>query len=250
MVSLTPVPLLTTGPPSAILAIKIPSGSGNMKIAEDLCFYPWESYTENNCNSIVIGGSVKTMIDPGHAHLFPGLSDQMRADGVPPEQIGFVVYTHCHPDHMEAGQELARLGAKQALHAADEEYLQKIGPEFYKSMGLAMPDIQIDVNLTEGELKLGDKTLHVYATPGHSPGHVCLYWPAYKVLITGDLIFAQGVGRTDFPGGSGKHLKESIVRMSQLDVEAVLPGHGPPIVGRKNVIRNYQVIKQTYFPML
>jgi len=221
-----------------------------MQIVPDLFFYPWESYTQNNSNSIMITGSVKTLIDPGHQHLFPQLADQMRADGVAPEDVDLVIYTHCHPDHMEAGLDLARLGAKQALHPDDEDYLTKIGPAFYQAMGLTVPDIRIDVHLVEGELNLGDKTLQVYHTPGHSPGEVCLYWPEHKVLIAGDLIFAQGVGRTDFPGGDGKRLKQSIQRMAALDIDIVLPGHGPAIQGRDQVVRNFQMIQQMYFPML
>ena len=219
-----------------------------MKIAPDLFFYPWESYTQNNANTILITGPVKVLIDPGHKNLFPALIPQMEADGAAPDDIQFVIHTHCHPDHMEAGELLT--GARQALHQADEEYLKKIGPAFYQSMGLGMPDIKIDVNLTEGDLTLGDKTLQVYHTPGHSPGSVCLYWPELKVLVSGDLIFAQGVGRTDFPGGSGKLLKESIIRMAELDIEAILPGHGPAIVGREQVVRNFQMIERMYFGML
>lgn len=221
-----------------------------MKIVEDLFFYPWESYTQNNCNSILIKGPTNTLVDPGHDHLFKQLAPQLEADGVRPEEIGLVVYTHCHPDHMEAGPRLAEHGAKQAIHPDEETYLRKIGPDFFRAMGLTMPDVKIDVHLTEGELALGDKTFEVYHTPGHSPGEICLYWPEQKILIAGDLIFAQGVGRTDFPGGNGGLLKESIRRMADLDIETVLPGHGPPVIGRDKVIRNFQTIEKMYFPIM
>ncbi len=221
-----------------------------MKMIEGLYFYPWESLSQNNSNSIMITGQVKTLIDPGHKHLFPELAAKMRADNIDPDQIDLIVYTHCHPDHMEAGQELSSHGAKQALHPDDEEYLNKIGPDFYRAMGLSMPEVRIDIQLVEGELKLGDQNWTVYHTPGHSPGEICLYWPENKVLIAGDLIFAQGVGRTDFPGGNGKLLKESIRRMAELDIDMILPGHGPAIIGRDNVVRNFQTIEQIYFPIL
>ena len=221
-----------------------------MKVAEDLFFYPWESYTQNNSNSIMITGQVKTLIDPGHQHLFSQLAAQITQDGVKPEEIDMVILTHCHPDHMEAGLELGRHGAQTAMHPDEEAYLAKIGPDFFRAMGLKMPEVKIDVHLTEGELNLGEHQLEVYHTPGHSPGEICLYWPKHKALIAGDLIFAQGVGRTDFPGGNSLQLKESIIRMAGLDIEVVLPGHGPAIVGRENVLRNFQVIERMYFPML
>ncbi|MEW5723863.1 MAG: MBL fold metallo-hydrolase [Thermodesulfobacteriota bacterium] len=221
-----------------------------MKIVENLYFYPWESYTQNNANSILITGPVKALVDPGHRHLFPELERKMRADGTAPGDIDLVIYTHCHPDHMEAGEVLGRLGVRHALHPDDEAYLRQIGPAFYQALGLQMPDLEIDVHLVEGDLTLGDKTFEVYHTPGHSPGEVCLYWPDHRLLIAGDLIFAQGVGRTDFPGGSGRRLKESIERMAGLDLEIILPGHGPAIVGRDNVRLNFQAIERMYFPML
>jgi glyoxylase-like metal-dependent hydrolase (beta-lactamase superfamily II) len=198
----------------------------------------------------MITGQVKTLIDPGHKHLFGELAAKMRADHVEPDQIELVIYTHCHPDHMEAGEELSGYGVKQALHPDDEEYLKKIGPDFYRAMGLKLPEVRIDIQLVEGELNLGDQTWMVYHTPGHSPGEICLYWPEQKVLIAGDLIFAQGVGRTDFPGGSGKLLKDSIRRMAELDIDMILPGHGPAIIGRENVVRNFQAVEQMYFPIL
>jgi glyoxylase-like metal-dependent hydrolase (beta-lactamase superfamily II) len=243
--------VLTGAGPSDMFAVKkFPSGAAPMKIANGLYFYPWESYTDNNSNSIMIAGPVKALIDPGHRRPFAGLAAKMAADGVRPEEIELVIYTHCHPDHMEAGADLAAHGARQAIHADDETYLRQIGPAFYQAMGLKMPEIKIDVHLEEGDLTLGDQTWQVFHTPGHSPGQVCLYRPDGKILVAGDLSFAQGVGRTDFPGGSSRLLKESIIRMSELDVDVVLPGHGPAIIGRENVVKNFQIIERTYFGML
>ena len=165
-----------------------------MKVANDIFFYPWESYSQNNSNSIMITGQVKVLVDPGHSHLFSNLSQQIKQDGVDPSEIELVLYTHCHPDHMEAGQELAQYGARQALHPVEEEYLRNIGPDFFRAMGLSMPEIKIDIHLSEGELDLGGHKFMVFHTPGHSPGEVCLYHPESKILIAGDLIFAQGVG--------------------------------------------------------
>ncbi len=221
-----------------------------MKITQDLYFYPWESYTQNNCNSIVITGPVKTLVDPGHQAFFASLAKQMESDGIDFKKLDLVINTHSHPDHLEASATLAGYGARIALHPAGEEFLKKLGPAFSQALGQKMQDYHIDLHLVEGELKLGDKKFEIYHTPGHSPGSICLYWPDRKVLISGDLIFAQGVGRTDFPGGSGAKLKESIERMAKLDIEVLLPGHGPAVTGADNIERNFQFIRMTYFPML
>jgi glyoxylase-like metal-dependent hydrolase (beta-lactamase superfamily II) len=66
-------------------------------------------------------------------------------------------------------------------------------------------------------------------------------------LFTGDLVFKEGLGRTDLPGGDGLKLKESIQRLSDLEVEWLLPGHGEIISGAENVQKNFAQIEQFYF---
>ncbi|MBF0509372.1 MAG: MBL fold metallo-hydrolase [Deltaproteobacteria bacterium] len=110
------------------------------------------------------------------------------------------------------------------------------------------PQYKVDFFLQEGDLKLGEHNFKVFHTPGHSPGSICLYWEENKALFTGDLIFAQGVGRTDFPGCSGRLLKESILRLALLDIEYILPGHGEIVSGNYEVKRNFALIQQAYLP--
>jgi glyoxylase-like metal-dependent hydrolase (beta-lactamase superfamily II) len=93
-------------------------------------------------------------------------------------------------------------------------------------------------------------TFQVIQTPGHSPGSVCIYWPDKKVLFTGDVAFNQGIGRTDLPGGDGQELKESIKRISLLDVEYLLSGHGDILSGREKVKANFGDIEEMWFPYL
>lgn len=79
------------------------------------------------------------------------------------------------------------------------------------------------------KMKLGSNEFEVRFTPGHTPGHCILHIPAEKVCFCGDLIFAGGVGRTDFLGGSWDQLVESI-RMQVFtlpDDTRLLSGHGP-----------------------
>ena len=90
--------------------------------------------------------------------------------------------------------------------------------------------------------------LEIFLSPGHSPGHITIYWPERKVLITGDVIFYQSTGRVDLPGGSAADLKQSIERLSGLDVEYLLCGHpyGHPgvIEGKTAVQQNFTFVKR------
>ena len=70
----------------------------------------------------------------------------------------------------------------------------------------------------------------VLEVPGHCPGSLCFFYPAEKVLIGGDVLFAGGVGRWDLPGGDGELLFRGIkCKLFPLGNDVtVLPGHGPP----------------------
>ncbi len=113
-----------------------------------------------------------------------------------------------------------------------------------------MKGIEPDFYLQEGELIVEDLSFQVISTPGHSPGSICLYWPEHKALFTGDLIFNQGIGRTDLPGGNGPLLKESIMQIAGLDIEYILSGHGEVIKGKKAVEANFRMIESNWFDYL
>jgi hydroxyacylglutathione hydrolase len=137
-----------------------------------------------------------------------------------------------------------------AMGREEERYLMESGKILFDMMEMPLPKIRIDFYLKEGELRLGSQAFHVYQTPGHSPGSLTIYWPERKLLFTGDLIFYGGIGRTDFPDGNSKHLMDSIERISSLDVELLLPGHGDIVMGKDAVLRNYEFIRQNFYAYL
>ncbi|MBI2908752.1 MAG: MBL fold metallo-hydrolase [Chloroflexi bacterium] len=223
-----------------------------MKLVSDLHAYVWDG-NDNNCNTYVFARCLKdgrhVVIDPGHIVTpyvrEPGLdrlTGGMEEDGLDAKDIGLVIATHGHTDHCEAADALRqRSGALVALHQADEPLYRRCGEA-------------VDVYLEEGDLELGADLklgLRVYHSPGHSPGHIALYWPAEKALIGGDVIFHRATGRVDLPGGSAKLLQQSISRLSELDVEYLLCGHpyGHPgiIEGREAVRRNFDYVKRNMF---
>lgn len=218
---------------------------GNIKI------YEWTSFTQNNCNTYVLGENGRVIIDPGHRHLFGNVESGMQSDGLSPRDIELVLATHSHPDHFESVENfMDDPKVKIGLHGDELEFLEKAGVEFARMLGMPTPRYRVDIRLTEGELTADGVTMQIHHTPGHSPGHVCIYLPEEKVLFAGDLIFNQGVGRTDFPGGNGSLLKQSIQRMAELDIETILSGHGPMVEGRDAVKKNFDFIEKVYFPMV
>jgi hydroxyacylglutathione hydrolase len=217
-----------------------------MRILKDLYFYPWMSFQENNANTVFINGTVPTIIDPGHSHLFANIGDAMLRDGVDIGRAMLVVLTHGHPDHIEAADRFDD-SVVRAISEREYVYMQEEGKELFLATGAQLPFRPFKVLLKDGELKLGDMCFTVIPTPGHSPGSICLYYKKEKLLISGDTLFYLGVGRTDLPGGDMGQLAESIRRLSKLDIELVLPGHGEMVKGRKAVEKNFRAILSEFF---
>ncbi|RME43408.1 MAG: MBL fold metallo-hydrolase [Caldilineae bacterium] len=153
--------------------------------------------------------------------------------------IRHVLLTHAHIDHIGAAAEVARAtGAPLALHRNDLPLLKAGGGGLL--FGLPAPPYkEPDVWLEEGdEIEVGNYTLRVLFTPGHSPGHVTFYAPQAGALFDGDVLFAGSIGRTDLPGGSFETLMDSIAHklMPLPDETVVYSGHGPATtIGRERV---------------
>ena len=218
-----------------------------MNVFDNFHVYLWRG-NDNNCNTCLLANVLNEgkhlIVDPGHvltpSYREPGLerlTQEMKGDGVDYSSIGLVVLTHGHPDHCEAAVSIQKENhALVAMHQADEEMFQMLGG-------------RVDIYLQDGMLELAagkQSDLQILHSPGHSPGHVTIYWPYRKVLIAGDCIFYRSTGRTDFPGGSSDMLRDSIERLSRLDIEYILCGHpyGHPgfIQGRDDVRENFELI--------
>ncbi|HPG72526.1 MAG TPA: MBL fold metallo-hydrolase [Syntrophales bacterium] len=221
-----------------------------MKLADDLFVYEWTNYFENNCNSFFIGGSVGALVDPGLGKHLPDLLKRMAKDGIGKEDIRFVINTHSHPDHYEASALFDSSQVKIALSEIEMEFMKGPGAYLYQLFGLKAPVVDVNLPLKEGEVMLNGEAFQISVVPGHSPGSIGLYWPAKKALFPGDVIFQMNVGRSDFPGGDSKLLKESIRRLSTLDVEYLLPGHMGMVTGKANVKKNFDKVIEGIFPYL
>jgi hydroxyacylglutathione hydrolase len=216
-----------------------------MRIFDHLHIFPWNSMTANNCNTYFINGEKKILVDPGHYHLFDHVQDELSRLSLSPGDMDVVIITHGHPDHMEGVRIFQKTDAVVAVSSAEMEFIKTVAPHYGEALGIS--DFEPGILLQEGDLKVGDINFEVIHAPGHSPGSICLYWPDKKTLFTGDVVFSQGIGRTDLPGGSGAALKESIRRISRLDAEYLLTGHGDIVAGREAVKQNFKAIEDFWF---
>ena len=143
--------------------------------------------------------------------------------------VEYVINTHGHADHIAANSAVQQAtGAKILIHQEDAGMLTDAQRNLSTFIGAGIVCQPADRLLQHNDMvNIGNIELTVLHTPGHTPGGICLL--ADKVLIAGDTLFAESIGRTDFPGGSYSQLinsiKENLLGLAD-DVE-VLPGHGP-----------------------
>lgn len=173
------------------------------------------------------------LVDTGTGIFFPQMKEEIINLGIKPKKIKLIINTHCHFDHTGANKKFRDLcKAKVAIHKADKTALETGEGTIAELFGQKPRIITVDKVLRDGDkIKTKNFTFEVISTPGHTPGSICLYERDKKILISGDTLFADGVGRTDLPNGNRKALKESIKRLASLKIQYLLPGHGMPKIG-------------------
>ncbi|MDR2531577.1 MAG: MBL fold metallo-hydrolase [Oscillospiraceae bacterium] len=141
-----------------------------------------------------------------------------------------ILLTHGHFDHIGAVN-----GLKESLKipvyagAEEKEFLHDPSYNGSAKFGRTPVSVAVDICLRDSEIiEIAGFSIKVISTPGHTAGGVCYYFESEDVLFSGDVLFADSFGRTDFPGGSQKELADSIInKLFILPGEtAVYPGHG------------------------
>ncbi|ORF31217.1 hypothetical protein BGI09_06155 [Snodgrassella alvi] len=140
--------------------------------------------------------------------------------------------THGHLDHASGVADLTEQQSVPVLgpHQSDDYWLQAL-PEITANYGFPVSKPLTPTSWLEDgdELSVGEHKFIVYHIPGHTPGHVVFYNQENNLLIAGDVLFRESIGRTDFPGGNHADLIHGIQSklLTLPDSTRVLPGHGP-----------------------
>ena len=167
------------------------------------------------------------IVDAGMA---PGpLIESVRRHELRPVRI---VLTHAHADHIAGLDEVRRAfpGVPMAIHEAEEAWLGDPRLNLSSAFGESFTTGPAEETLHGGEvLELGAAQFEVLHTPGHSPGGITLHCASGRSVLVGDTLFAESIGRYDFPTSNAEALFSSIREvLYALPAETrVYPGHGP-----------------------
>ncbi|NLK71597.1 MAG: MBL fold metallo-hydrolase [Clostridiales bacterium] len=180
---------------------------------------------QENCYVVFCEKTGKAFIvDPGYFNV--QLADYIEENKL---DIQFIILTHAHGDHIGGVEEAKqKFDAPVYIHKEEASILRNAEKNASIHIWGRKISIEPDRLLKDGEvIEVGEMNLKIIHTPGHSPGCICIY--AGTVLFSGDTLFADSIGRTDFPESSTeaiiKSIKEKIYTLPE-DTQ-VFPGHGP-----------------------
>lgn len=165
------------------------------------------------------GRGVSAVVDPGAPT--PRLLEAL--DG---RNVKYILLTHGHFDHITGAPAVKeQTGAEILIHRDDAPMTEDPAKSLaLAALGRGQTPFSADRLLDDGQtLPFGD--IRVLHTPGHTPGSVC--YLCEDIIISGDTLFAGGIGRTDFPGGDLGEMKRSLRKLLALPGDfTVYPGHG------------------------
>ncbi len=175
-----------------------------------------------NCYTVYCSGTKHgIIIDPG-ANLNTIIQTTTEL-GIKPDAV---VLTHAHFDHIVHAEDIRKMyNIPIVVHEAEKEILKNPDMNMSSSFMHLPISLDADVVVKDGEyISFGDQRLKVIHTPGHTKGSMSLY--ADGVLFSGDTLFRDSYGRTDFPTGDAHILADSLKKLFELPDDTIVnPGH-------------------------
>lgn len=197
-----------------------------MKIERFVC-----NMLQENCYVVSDESQECAIIDCGawYEEERQAIVNYIRENGLTPTHL---LCTHGHCDHNFGIDTIHQaFGLLPEIHQLDNDFMEHLADQAVQFIGFRPDNDYPAVGrfLSDGEeIALGTHRLHVIHTPGHSRGSVCFHIADEHLLLTGDTLFRQSIGRTDLAGGSMMQIIQSLRQLSQLpDETVILPGHGP-----------------------
>jgi hydroxyacylglutathione hydrolase len=226
------------------------------KITEGVYFIPGQDDFIPDSHVYVLGDPASrdlSLVDVGLTGKADYKIESLQKMGIELDSIKRVIATHTHFDHIGCLAEIRKQipQAELWVHILEADPLEQgdertvYGMDVFRGMcqmqyGLKPGafTLQVHRKLQGGEsLQIGGMDWEVIHIPGHSMGGIALYHREKKILIPGDVVYADyAIGRYDLHGANASHLKTSLMRLAELEVEILLPGHNQIV---KNLPRGY-----------
>ena len=221
------------------------------KIAEGIYFIPGQDEFIPDSHVYVVGDLSShdlSLIDAGLMGKSEYKIHSVLEMGIELEAIRRVIMTHTHLDHIGCLAEILRQipWAEVWIHTLEAEPLQRGDERTVYGMDMFRSMCQIEYALKPGafasrvnrkleggeSVDIGGMVWELIHTPGHSMGGITLYNPSQKILIPGDVVYADyAIGRFDLHGANPSELNKSLMRLAELEVDTLLPGHNRIIQG-------------------
>jgi glyoxylase-like metal-dependent hydrolase (beta-lactamase superfamily II) len=193
------------------------------KIKIKLPLHPYESNVY-----LLAGDEGYLLVDTGYEkkESVTTILRSIRELGLNIKDLKYIINTHSHPDHVGGNRSLKQeSGAKIAIHELETLRIKPTG----------------EITLKEGDkIELNPIRLEVVHTPGHSPGHICLYYEKERLMFSGDHIIEGSTSGTVYvgpPDGNVETYLNSVKKISNLKIDTILPGHGSNIIEPHRKIR-------------
>jgi len=185
-------------------------------------------------NIYVIEGEKTVVIDTGLG-FDPKIKEKIG-------EVDIIINTHAHIDHCGGNN---YFNAEILMHPEDIE--EAMNGNFYGSAEVFKHSIKFEASPIPSKIEVGEFKFKVIHTPGHTPGSICLYEKKKKILISGDTLFPHGSFGRDDLGGNFSDLVNSLEKLSKVDFEWLLPGHGHPVNnGKEHAKLAYEVAKSLW----
>lgn len=171
------------------------------------------------------------------AIIDPGMSNRYERDTIQKFiaenglKLSWLLNTHMHFDHAVGNHFIESTYNLKTACCPDDAYLAEAMPQQAAMFGISFDGNGVTIGnpLKQEEISVAGEKCSILFVPGHTKGHIALYFPDSGIVFTGDVLFQSGIGRTDLPGGDYDKLIKSIETklMTLPDNTQVYPGHGP-----------------------